>query len=179
MQRLKWMRSWMPSLVDLPKPLKMQWLSWIKKLCTCGSQCWCEFELDCLLAFFRLTSLHGQPLLCSLELCYSWERTLWYRVIWVFWGLGLWDWVYATFVLSIFVSETFFLSPSVDVGQRPNHVNPWCSLLCVVVYFSFVFFSLIIFICEISSSTTFGSFRSTGKAAEGDDLINADFTDSE
>ena len=140
MQRLKWMRSWMPSLVDLPKPLKMQWLSWIKKLCTYGSQCWCEFELDCLLAFFRLTSLHGQPLLCSLELCYSWERTLWYRVIWVFWGLGLWDWVYATFVLSIFVSETFFLSPSVDVGQRPNHVNPWCSLL-YVVYFSFrVFF---------------------------------------
>ena len=47
---------------------------------------------------------------------------------------------YTTSVFSIFVSETFSLSPPVDVGQRPNHVNPWCSLL-YVVYFSFrVFF---------------------------------------
>ena len=121
----------MPSLVVLPKPLKMQWLSWILKLCNCGSQCWC-------LAFIGLTSLHGRPLLCSLELCYSWERTLWYRVIWVYWGLGLWEWVYTTFVLSIFISETFSLLPPVDVGQRPNHVNPWYSLLCVVVYFFFL-----------------------------------------
>ena len=155
----------MPSLVVLPKPLKMQWLSWIRKLCNCGSQCWC-------LAFIGLTSLHGQPLLCSLELCYSWERTLWYRVIWVYWGLGLWEWVYTTFVLSIFISETFSLLPPVDVGQRPNHVNPWYSLLCVVVFF---FSSLILFIWENSSSTPFGLFRSTGKA-NGDDLINADFT---
>ena len=68
--------------------------------------------------------------------------------------IGVWvcEWFYTTFVLSIFVSETFSLSRAVDVGQRPNHVNPWCSLLYVVVYFSFgvfFFFSFIIFICEI------------------------------
>ena len=76
----------------------------------------------------------------------------------------------------MFVSETFSLLPPVDVGQRPNHVNPWCSFLCVVVFFFFPL--LILFICENSSSTTFGSFRSTGKATDGDDLINANFIDS-
>ena len=75
--------------------------------------------------------------------------------------IGVWfcEWFSTTFVFSIFVSDTFSLSPSVDVGQRPNHVNPWCSLLYVVVYFSFgfffsfFFFSLIIFICEIFLKT--------------------------
>ena len=74
--------------------------------------------------------------------------------------IGVWvcEWFYTTFVLSIFVSKTFTLSTPVDVGQRLNHVNSWCSLLYMVVYFSFgfffsSFFSLIIFICEIFLKT--------------------------
>ena len=64
----------------------------------------------------------------------------------MYWGLGLWEWVYTTFVLSMFVSETFSLLPPVDVGQRPNHVNPWCSFLCVVVFFFFFLCSYYLFV---------------------------------
>ena len=50
----------------------------------------------------------------------------------------IWVWVFseslcATVVISLFYSETFFLSPSVDVGKLSNHVNSW--VLCVCLLF--------------------------------------------
>ena len=38
---------------------------------------------------------------------------------------------------SLYLLVKLSLSLPVDVGQRPNHVNPWYSLLYVVVYLFF------------------------------------------
>lgn len=92
-------------------------------------------------------------------LCYLWERALWCIGVWV-----SWECLYTNFVSSIFVSEFFFSSLPMDVGQRPNHINSWRPLLCLIVHCSFKFSSFLLFLLEIflkciivSLSILFGS----------------------
>ncbi len=42
----------------------------------------------------------------------------------------------ATVVISLFYSETFSLSPLVDVGRLPNHVNSCVLYVCLLFIFS-------------------------------------------
>ena len=52
---------------------------------------------------------------------------------------GVWvlrEYLYTTFVISIFASKIFSSSLLVNIGPMLNHVNPWYSLIYVVVFFS-------------------------------------------
>ena len=58
----------------------------------------------------------------------------------MYWGLGVCENIDTpTCIFPYLISEISSLLP-VDVSQKPNHVNPWCSLfVCACLFFDFGF----------------------------------------
>ena len=61
------------------------------------------------------------------------------------WGLGVCENIDTPTCISPYLISGISSSLPVDVGQKPNHVNPWCSLfVCLFSVFGFASFLLFI-----------------------------------
>lgn len=64
----------------------------------------------------------------------------------MYWGLGVCENVNTPTCISPYLISGISSSLPVDVGQKPNHVNPWCSFVCACLFSDFGFVSFLLFI---------------------------------
>ena len=69
----------------------------------------------------------------------------------MYWELGVCKNTDTPTCISLYLISGIFLSLAVDVGQKLNHVNPWCSFACVCLFiFRFwVCFAPMVYFLEI------------------------------